>query len=719
MTAPPLSVTGVWQSLRWPTARDVVFSLKAYLAIVLCLLIGFSQNLINPYWSALTVYIVLMQPESGAIRSKSLYRLIGTIGGGLLIIAMTGIFGDHLGVLLVLNIVVITLSTWARGVDRTPTNYIWFSGGLTAGFIGLVDLQTPGQIFALSTARMAEISVGIVVMAAIDSLIWPKHMLPDFLDTMDEWRGRAREWVTDSLDRTSGCAPDAERRHAVREKLRKLTETIGVIDAKAVQIPYDTVAAPPRRRDVHLLRRTVMRLITDLAAIEDWARAMRRTDAGAGGIGEEIDAVVAWVEHGGEDGLFVDLAAVEPLTQAIEAARIERQGRTDRRALVEQGMLNRLDTFVGDWADFAQTMRAVRSRHQLPPRLRAIARDATPVRSIDFIAATRDVLPMPVAMGVAATLYYLLAWSSGAYALLFAFIGCAFLIGQPQTLRSGAGVVTWVSIAFVAVFAYQFTILPRVTAFPVLVAVLLPFLFLVGLLLSMSLAGLFIAVFFFAFLSLQNTYTGDFESALLSLGGSMAGLLFAITSLYVLSYDKPRFTARRLVRALRGDIADAAARPNVASRERFLQLTIDRLAQFFPAIDSIGDDDPLAQVDMIDDLMIGLGVIRLRGLRDTVPADIAGSLDALLHDLGEAFAHHPAGGELPDSLLVDIDALIERAATIDDVRDAAAFATALMGLRLRLASDGAPFGMAARDEGEDAPAADADDHEDVKGPSDQ
>ncbi len=719
--APPLSITGVWQSLRWPTANDLVFSLKAYLAVILCLIVGFSQNLLNPYWSALTVYIVLLPPASGALRSKALYRLIGTVAGGLSVMATTAIAAGQVGVMLVLNIAIVAIATWANEIDRTPASYIWFSGGLTTGFIGLIDLQQPGQMFTLATARMAEICVGILGIAAVDSLIAPVPMKPKFLKMMGEWHDSARDWIVDALGTINAGPPTEKRRGMVHDNLRKLTGTIGALDAMAVQLPYDIVAAPPRRCDVHLVRRMVMRVATDLAAIEEWIHAARVTPSGGEAQSGLIASVSDWVcERDGEDDtLFVDIGKGEQLRARVAAADKELGARRDHEALVQNGILRRLDGFIENWIDLAIAMRSVATRARLPHRLRPVAAAAKPVRSIDYLVAAFDVAPLLLATSVAATSYYLTAWASGTNAMLFAFIGCVFLIGQPSTLRSGLGVVSWVGVAFVLVFAYQFAILPRVTAFPVLVAVFAAILIPVGLFMSMTQAGLFIGVFFFALLSLQGTYTGNFERSLLSLGGSMAGLIFAVFSMYVLSYNRPRVTARRLVRAVRLDIYNAACSVRRPSSERFLLLTVDRLSQFIPAIDKLGEDDPLAKADLIDDLRVGLNILALREMSPELPASLRGGIDRLLASIGSAFRRHASGEDLPGDLQRQIDALIGApgGGQNGDVRRR--LLAALFGLRLGLAPDASPYVDEAEDEGEDAPAADADEHEDAEEPGQQ
>ena len=95
---PPLSLPGIYASLRKPTARDVIYSTKAFAAAALALFVGFSAGLDNPYWAVLTVYIIVNPPGAGAIRSKCIFRLAGTIIGGGIVLAVTSVFGDQIGI---------------------------------------------------------------------------------------------------------------------------------------------------------------------------------------------------------------------------------------------------------------------------------------------------------------------------------------------------------------------------------------------------------------------------------------------------------------------------------------------------------------------------------------------------------------------------------------------------------------------------------------------
>ncbi|WP_068081181.1 FUSC family protein [Novosphingobium rosa] len=692
MAAPPLSLRGVYDSLRVPTLRDLVFSAKAYLATALALIVGFSQNLENPYWAVLTIYIVLTPPESGAIRSKALFRFLGTIGGGMLMMGVTGLLGDQLGVLITVTILIITGATFLKQTDRTPANYLWFSGGITAGVVGLTNLMQPTNVFDYATARMGEISLGILAIAAVDSVFWPRPMTPDFLKTMADWRGQARNWLVDALSLTAAQSSDEDRRKVLRQGLRDMTKAVGVIDAKAVQLPFDVVAMAPRGRQLNLVRRQVVELIADLAGIEIWARALRHDQTLHTDLGEALDQVSRWIEASPDqpdDRTEAHAAEGEALIAALNARHDALDPVGGLVLSMERGLLSRLAAFVRDWAGLSLALRAVETGGKLSPRLDQVARQAKPVRSVDYLGALFDVAPMLLSMGLTATIWYWTAWSSGGGALLFSMIGCVFLVGQDRILQSSTGLLSWILTAFGLVFLYQYAILPQVTDFPVLIAVLgcalLPF----GLMMAMSTAGMLICVYIFAFLGLQSAYAADFNQSLQTLNASLAGLLIAFACLYLCSYDHARFAARRLLLAVRRDILDIARSRRIPDRERFLFLAIDRLALYFPAAEQIFGEGQLPRVRMIDDFGIGINLLTLRHSEPEVSPAMRTVLQGLRAQAEETYRAKLKARSDGGALRELVDAALDNPALLTETTRGRLI-EALTGMHLALHDEQAP-----------------------------
>ena len=73
----------------WPGARDLLFSLKAFAAAMSAFWIACALNLPRPAWAMFTVY-ALMQLISGAVRSRSVYRMLGTIAGAVIALLLRG-----------------------------------------------------------------------------------------------------------------------------------------------------------------------------------------------------------------------------------------------------------------------------------------------------------------------------------------------------------------------------------------------------------------------------------------------------------------------------------------------------------------------------------------------------------------------------------------------------------------------------------------------------
>jgi uncharacterized membrane protein YccC len=398
--------------------------------------------------------------------------------------------------------------------------------------------------------------------------------------------------------------------------------------------------------------------------------------------------VTAWVQETPADPQ--DHAARGTLLiHALEETRDALDPAGGEILTMERGLLSRLAAFVRAWSVLGIALHAIETGARLPAPLDRMARQARPVRSADYLGAFFDVVPMILSTGLTTLIWYFTAWSSGGGALLFSFIGCVFLTGQDRILSSSVGLVTWVMTAFAVVFLYQYAILPRVTDFPVLIAVLgcvlLPF----GLMMAMNLAGMLICVYIFAFLGLQSAYAADFNQSLQTLNASLAGLLIACGCLYVCSYDHARFAARRLVLAVRRDILDIARSHRMPDRERFLFLVIDRLALYFPAAEQIYGAGQLPRLRMIDDFGIGINLLALRQCEGEVSPHMHAILCDLRNQTALSYRDRLAGRQEDGRLRAMVnDALADPALLAETAHGR--LREALMGMHLALEDEVAP-----------------------------
>src|SRR5258706_8506775 len=141
------------------TAVGLTFAAKTFAASLLALYIAFWAGLDDPRWSFLTVYVV-SQPDSGLVLAKSFYRILGTIAGVLVTIAM--VFGlAQYGELFVAAVAVwLCLCSFAARTVRNFASYGFHLAGYTAAIIGIPAALNPSGAYDLVVARSTEILLG-------------------------------------------------------------------------------------------------------------------------------------------------------------------------------------------------------------------------------------------------------------------------------------------------------------------------------------------------------------------------------------------------------------------------------------------------------------------------------------------------------------------------------------------------------------------------------
>ena len=677
-----------------PTARDFVFSLKLLIAAVLSMWIVFDENLLNPYWSIMNVFIVASAPEAGAIRSKGLFRLVGTALGAVLVVTLTGLFANSMAVQLLSYVVTLAVILFfQQSMIRTPTNYLWSSVAITVAVTGVASLSSPTGTFLFTVGRVEETVIGVLCLLAVDSLIMPTPLAPGVVKSVETWRDLGRKWVAQLVAPPGPDPTQPSDEEAIRAGLRNIMAAVAAVDAKAVQLPFDTGPVPPRKGDVHLMRYLVVSLIADMAAMTTWVRAVHDSATKNAELAAVMHDLGAWTARkrtkvGAElNGYLQDGESLIERLDAVAASGAEPAG---QETLIEHGAASRLAEFVRQWMDLEMTLHAVESRYVLPKRLSGGERAVRPIRNTDYLGAIFNVAPLLLVGCAVALLWYWTAWSDGPVALALGTIACTFLAGQSAVLKAAGGMLLCVVIASVITLVYLFVALPRVTTFPVLVCVIAVMVIPCGMLLAQSSMGTVIGALTFVLLGVQSTYSADFASRLLMIGGSIAGLLIAAACLYVCNYDRAKFSGRRLLRVVRRDIAELARGSRLPDRNRYLQLTVDRLAQFTTVTATMDAKDPLVASKPMNDLRVGLNVMALRTMEPHLSETESTWVRNACTAIAEAFKEAAKGPSAPRGLAERLDAaLTGLEQTVAGPAHARAV-DALLGVRLALSGYGSP-----------------------------
>src|SRR5215469_6621099 len=155
--------------------HNLSFVLANTVAVLVALYVAFALDLERPYWAMFTVFIIA-KPISGAVRSKAVYRFLGTFGGAAMALFLVPPLVQA-PVLLCLAI-----SGWVgiclhfSLLDRTPRSYAFMLAGYTAAIVAFSVVDRPEAIFDTAVARLEEISLGVICAAIAHSIFFPKNI---------------------------------------------------------------------------------------------------------------------------------------------------------------------------------------------------------------------------------------------------------------------------------------------------------------------------------------------------------------------------------------------------------------------------------------------------------------------------------------------------------------------------------------------------------------
>ncbi len=156
--------------------RNGLFSLKTFIAALLAYYIAVSIGLSRPYWAVTTCYIVA-QPLVGAMLSKAVFRLVGSVVGAGAAILIVPNFVNAPELLAVVLALWLGLCTYLAVLDRTPRAYMALLAGYSACIVGIPAVDAPDTIFFTATQRVQEIGIGIVCVSLIHGLFIPSSVL--------------------------------------------------------------------------------------------------------------------------------------------------------------------------------------------------------------------------------------------------------------------------------------------------------------------------------------------------------------------------------------------------------------------------------------------------------------------------------------------------------------------------------------------------------------
>ncbi|KRQ02284.1 fusaric acid transporter [Bradyrhizobium pachyrhizi] len=628
---------------------DLIFALKTFAASMLALVIALAIDLPRPYWAMATVYIT-SQPLAGATSSKAFFRVIGTLVGASVTVALVPNLVNAPELLCLAIALWVGLCLYLSLLDGTPRSYVFMLGGYTVALIGFPSVAEPGSIFDVALARVEEISLGIICASLVSTVVFPRSVAPAVGGRIRSWLSDARRLSRDVLlDRGTG-----ETRRA--QRLRLATDIVE-IDTLATHVAYDRLADAGTVRGLGEVRLRMLMLLPIITSIED-----RLTALGEAALQRQpelqrlIGDLAAWI---------VDEDRQRQSGEQIRTAIAERQSALDgiapRERIITISLLLRLRELADISADCRALGDAITAGRDISSVQLAFHPEsgAAPVRHRDHGMALWSAAGAAVAILICCGLWIAIGWADGASAPMMAAVACSFFAAQDEPARSIRAFGLFSLVAIVIVAIYQFALVPGISHVEVLIAALAPTFLLYGFLIARPKTapiGMALAANTATLLALQSTYSADFASFANTSVAFFLGVVIAEIVTRIARGVGAEWIAKRLMTSSWQALAVAAERRGHGDRAQFAGLMLHRLGLLVQRIAFISESDR-RDADSLVQLRIGLNIIDLRRARYGLAAVTVRAIDDMLDDLAAAFRAR-ADQAMPAELLSCIDAAL-------------------------------------------------------------
>ena len=626
-------------------ADAVLFSAKSFVAAMLAYYIALRIGLPKPYWAIVTVYIV-SQTSAGASLSRGVYRLVGTIGGAIATVVIVPNFVNDPIACSVVLAGWIGLCLFFSLLDRTPRAYAFVLAGYTTSLIGFPSVTDPGAVFQTASLRVQEISLGILCAVLLHRLILPKYSSVAFVGKLSATLRDARRMARDALD----GALDKQARH---DRLQLAADLLA-LQGLATHLPYDPAPLTPHANRLQLIHGRLARLLLLMTEIEQRVEVLR--DASAfHDLTTLLAAVRTWIDTAdaaARGGLALGLIDRAQMLQARTGQDTVEPG--ERIAANLAGRLAEMIGLLYDCDQLGQNIEAPRQTRDAA----SLQWPRSAVRGYiyhrDPLMAARAALGAALGIVIGCGFWIWSAWPDGGLAVSVLGVSCA-LFGNVDTPAPNVRKYLVGSIYGVVIsLTYSFVILPRVTDFVVLVAVLAPAFLWAGSLQARpqtAFKALGITLTIPILTGLGAKYGSGFAESINSVVALFGGIGFSVVSMTLFQTIPVDVAINRLMVLSRRDVRRRALTDG-SDETHWTNLMIDRTALLLPR----SQLSQRAKEDILDEttyhLRLGHAAGRLRKALRTQEGEIADDAGAVLWAIA---VHHSAGRWTKPAGTIDLE----------------------------------------------------------------
>ncbi|MBY0570153.1 MAG: FUSC family protein [Burkholderiaceae bacterium] len=594
--------------MKLPSPSHLLFSAKCFVAAMLALYIAMASGLPRPFWAMMTAYIVA-NPFAGAVRSKAIYRVFGTILGSLFTILIVPQLANAPELLSSAIALWVGLCLYISLLDRTPRSYVFMLAGYTAGLIGFPAVSDPTSIFDTGLARVEEICIGILSASVVHSVVFPQGIGPGILNRLDAAIRDVRSWMYDALQPTPGSVS------ALGSARLSLAAEITDLRVMSTHLPFDTSNLRLTSGLVHRLADNITKMLALLLAVEDRLNTLQHLSPASltPRWQKLLNDVAAWLQEENSEAaqrLTVFQKELELLTPKFSAA-------SSWSDILCLNLIRRLSKLITIYAEVLE----LRSQITLAMQGGTTSTQEhanTSVLHRDHGMAFRSAFAAVVAISVCSAFWILTAWPAGAAAPMMAGVFCSFFATQDDPVPAIKMFIKYTLLSVPVAMLYIISIIPAIHSFEMLLLCMAPLFIVAGSYIPHPATGGKALAFLIGVagaLSLQDTGTLEITSFLNGLLAQLFGFVTAgvITSLIrTVSND---WMISRMMQTVHREFVEMSHLSAPPLRDIAIR-TVDRIGLLMPRLSKRhpNPDERNHTIHHLRELRAGIHITQLRGM---------------------------------------------------------------------------------------------------------
>jgi uncharacterized membrane protein YccC len=443
----------------WVAAEGQIWLHLAKTLLAAFLAMGIAMRLELPQPRvAMTTTFVLMQPFSGMVLAKSVYRFGGTALGMLAALVLGAVFVQQA------ELYALALTIWVAACTALAVRYRqfrWYGfvlAGYTAALIGIPAVTDPNSLLIATLTRGAEVMLGIVCSSVVSALVFPRHASATLMHTLDERQTRFAAFAADVLRaRLSRIA--RERRFA------DFVDEIVGFEATRGFAAYESPAMRQGSAKLAQLNSAFMDACARLHALDQSMKRLRADHSRCA-----YDTLSPFLEE------LARVFAGDSLRVQLDRYKstLPKRLREAQRGLADTDHATLLDfTTSGEllYRFIADTIRYVSIAPGEPSNERVSARYAAKTNRF-VLAAT--FARTAIVIAAAAWFWIVTAWPSGGYAVIGATLACALSSANARPSKFIAQMGVGAACAVVTGYTFLCHVYPAIDGFALLCAMLAP-----------------------------------------------------------------------------------------------------------------------------------------------------------------------------------------------------------------------------------------------------